>query len=160
MRLYEIDEAIAALVNDDGEIADFEAFEALQMERDAKIEQVAMWFKNLLSDAAALKAEEQSLAERRKAAENKAERLKGYLAYALNGQKFETARVKCGWRKSAAVEYTVDEASFVTWAKEVRDDLLTYKDPTPNKTAIKEAIEAGEEIPLARIAERNNINIK
>ena len=160
MNIYQIDEAIAALVNEDGEVADYEAFDALQMERNAKIENIALFHKNLLSDAAALKAEEQSLAERRKTAESKAERLKAYLAYALNGQKFETARVKCGYRKSTAVEYTVDEASFIQWAKEVRDDLLTYKDPTPNKTAIKEAIEAGEAIPLARIAERNNINIK
>lgn len=160
MKLYEIDDALAALVNEDGEIADFEAFEALQMEREQKIENVACWYKNLLSDAAALKAEEQALAERRKSAESKAEWLKGYLARALDGQKFETARVKCGWRKSTAVEYTVDEATFIEWAREARNDLLSYKPPVPDKKAIKAAIEAGEEILLAGMVERNNITIK
>ena len=160
MTLYEIDQSIIGLMNEDGEIADLDAFEALQMERDEKIENIALWIKNLASDAKALKAEEESLAERRKAAENKSDSLKRYLASVLDGAKFETPRVKCSWRKSVAIEYTTDEAAFVDWAKGMRDDLLTYRQPAPDKTAIKEAIKDGAELPLVRLAERNNLSIK
>ena len=45
MTLYEIDQSIIGLMNEDGEIADLDAFEALQMERDEKIENIALWIK-------------------------------------------------------------------------------------------------------------------
>ena len=40
-----------------GEIINPEQLEALSMERDAKIENIAMWYKNLLSDAEQYKTE-------------------------------------------------------------------------------------------------------
>lgn len=58
MKLYEIDEEILACVDSEsGEILDVERFAALQMERDTKIENVALWIKNLKSDLVALEAE-------------------------------------------------------------------------------------------------------
>lgn len=157
MKLYEIDAAIAGLVDENGEILDFEAFEQMQMEREKKIEGMACWFKNLTSDAAAIKAEEQVLAERRKAIENKAARLKEYITRALDGQKFETPRVKCGYRKSTAV---IVGGDFLAWAKEHAPKLLAFKEPEPNKTAIREAIEGGESVTGAAIEERQSIQIK
>ena len=48
MTLYEIDAALAALMDPEtGEIADIAAFEQLQMDRQTKIENVALWRKNL-----------------------------------------------------------------------------------------------------------------
>ena len=52
--LYEIDESIKALIDEEtGEIADFEAFEALNLERDAKLENIALYIKDLKADAEA-----------------------------------------------------------------------------------------------------------
>ena len=77
MTLYEIDQAIQGLVDPEtGELMDYEAFAALQMDRDAKIENMALWYKDLMADAKAIKEEADTLNERRKALENKAERLK------------------------------------------------------------------------------------
>lgn len=157
MKLYEIDSAIASLVDENGEILDFDAFANLQMEREKKIEGMALWYKNLTSDAAQIKAEEQALAERRNAMENAAARLKSHITFALAGQKFETARVKCGYRKSTAVIVT---DAFMEWAKASAPGLLTIKEPEPNKTAIREAIDAGADVTGAYIEEKQNIQIK
>lgn len=159
MSIYEIDAAITSLVDDEtGEISDEEAFDALQMERDVKVENIGLYYKDLTAEAKAIKEEEQALAARRKSAEAKAERLKNLLDYALQGQKFSTPRLKVGYRKSQTVELG---EGFVDWAKHNMPDLLTYSEPKPSKTAIKEAIKAGS-VPedVATIETHENISIK
>ena len=77
MTIYEIDQAIMECVDlETGEIIDTEKLDKLQMERDAKLENVACWIKDLKAEAEALKNEKQALAERQKVAENKMESLK------------------------------------------------------------------------------------
>ena len=138
MSIYDIDAAIVSLIDTEtGEVSDEEAFDALQMERDKKVENIGLWFKDLQAEAKAIKEEEANLAARRKSVENKAERLKHLLEYALNGDKFSTPRLKLSYRKSATVELS---DGFTTWAEEHADDLLIYSEPEPNKTAIKAAI--------------------
>ena len=160
MTLYEIDMEILTCVDlESGEIIDFEKLEELQMQREEKIEKVALWYKNLLADADALKAEKAVLAEREAAARRKAESIKKWLQEILNGSKLSTSKVAIAFRKSESVE--VDDEIFTGWAQaHGRDDLLTYKDPTPNKTAIKAAIKAGDNIDGATVVEKNNIQIK
>lgn len=159
--LYEIDAAILACVDPEtGEILDTEKLEALQMERFEKIEKVALWYKDLLGDAEKIKAEKTALAEREAATRNKAESLKKWLAQALDGEKLSTPKVALNFRKSEAIEIE-DEAAFVMWAQDTgHDNLLSYKDPAPNKTAIKAAIKSGQYIDGASIVERYNIQIK
>lgn len=159
MSIYDIDSAITALIdNETGEVTDEEAFDALQMERDVKVENIGLYFKDLTAEAKAIKEEEASLAARRKAVENKAERLKHLLDYALNGDKFSTPRLKVSYRKSSTVELS---AGFTEWAEINADDLLTYSEPNPNKTAIKAAIKDGR-VPcdMATIETHENISIK
>lgn len=159
--LYEIDQQILDCIDlETGEILDAEKLNELQMERDEKIEKVALWYKNLVSDAEAYKAEKEAFAEREKAAKNKAESLKKWLAYALNGEKMSTQKVAISFRKSEAVEIE-DEERVITFAqKNGRDDLLSYKAPTVNKSAIKAVIKTGKEIPGAVLVEKQNISIK
>jgi len=77
MKLYEIDREIESLVDPGtGEILDFEAFTSLQMAREAKIENMALWAKNLTAEADAIKAERNNLTDRERAARNKADSLK------------------------------------------------------------------------------------
>ena len=159
MSIYDIDSAITALIDaETGEVSDEEAFDALQMERDKKVENTGLYYKDLLAEAKAIKEEEANLAARRKSVENKAERLKHLLDYALNGDKFSSPRLKVSYRKSATVELS---DGFTKWAEEHADDLLTYSEPKPNKTAIKAAIKDGR-VPddMATIETHENISIK
>ena len=162
MKLYEINSELEKLIDTEtGEIADIAFFEQLSMERTAKIEGIALYIKNLDSDAEALKAEETALAERRKVAENTAARLKEFLTSMLTeSEKFETPRVKLSLRKSRSVRVLIPENDFIEWAKAVNPALLSFKEQTISKTAIKEALEAGADITAATIVESNNLQIK
>lgn len=158
MTLYEIDQKITELVDPEtGELLDVEAFDALQMERAEKIENVALWAKNLAAEAAAIKGEIESLTARKNAAERHVERLKAYLAYALNGDKFSTPRCAVSFRRTKSC---VPSDGFVEWAQaHNRDDLLTYRRPEPSKTAIKSALEAGQDVP-AKMVEKLSVGVK
>ena len=158
MTLYEIDHAIMECVDfETGEIIDIEQLDKLQMERDAKIENVACWIKDLNAEAEAIKEEKQALAERQKAAENKAESLKNWLAYALQGEKFKTPKCAISFRKGESVEVTDDGLNNLM--KE-HDELLTYKTPTPNKTAIKQAIKDGLNVEGVQLVQNISTIIK
>lgn len=152
--LYQIDQAILGCVDfTTGEIIDPELLDALHMERQAKIESVALWIKNLSSDAVAYKAEKEAFAEREKAAVKKIDQLKAWLAGALDGQKFTTGRCAVTFRRSEAVEIVNEEAI----PKEYLTEKTTY---SPNKTAIKEAIKAGNAIEGCMLVEKYNPTIK
>ena len=151
--LYEINESIMALIDEEtGEITDIEALNALQIERDTKLENIALWVKNLKADAEMFKAEKQAFEERQKRAEKKAESLKNYLASALEGQKFKTARVECSYRSSESVN--------VTDITVIPTEYLKFAEPTADKIAIKAAIKSGKEIAGAEIVSKQNLLIK
>ena len=163
MKLFDIDEKLAACVKLDesrvvdtesGEIIDLEAIAALEMERDKKIENLGCWYKNLLADAEALKAQKKAFAEREKAAKAKAESLRGFLGRYLNGKKFETAKVAMSFRKSEAVEF---DAKCIG---DVPEEFLKFKDPELDKVAVKKAIKAGETVPGCELVARQNLQIK
>lgn len=163
MKLYEIDARIEACVKLDesrvvdtetGEIIDLEALAALEMERDKKIENLGCWYKNLLADAEALKAQKAAFAEREKAARNKAESLKSFLSRYLDGKKFETTKVVISFRKSEAVEF---DSSFI---HDVPPDFLKFKEPELDKTAVKKAIKNGETVPGCELVTRQNVQVK
>lgn len=158
MNLYEINNEIYSLIDEEtGEIADMDTFEQLNLQRDEKIESIGLWIKNLTSEAAAIKAEETKLSDRRRAAENKANGLKQYLSNILCGQKFQTPRLQCTYRKSTAVQ---TDDGFIDWAKHHAPEYLKTKEPEADKTAIKEAIKNGTEFEFARLVESNNLQVK
>ena len=158
MTLYEIDYSILECIDmETGEVIDTEKLNALNMERDAKVENVACWIKELKAEAEAIKAEKQKLADRQKAAENKAESLKRWLAYALDGKKFNTAKCSVSFRNTESVEVT--DQGLENLMKE-HDDLLTYKTPEPNKTAIKQAIKDGLNVAGVQLVQNVSTIIK
>jgi hypothetical protein len=153
MKLYEIDEAILACIDQEtGEIIDPEQLDALQIERETKLENVALWIKDLTAEAAALKAEKQAFAERQKAAETKAESLKNWLSHALAGEKFKTTRVAVSFRKTKSVQVSD------IWALD--ESFIKYAEPTADKAAIKKAIEAGQEVNGATLVESLSLSVK
>lgn len=160
--LYQIEQEMLECCDlETGEIIDSARLDALQMERTAKLENVALWIKNLESDVEAYKMEMESFASRRKAAERKIEGLKTYLANALGGEKFSTTKCAVSFRKSQSVDIK-DEQFFVTWAMfNEREDLITTKEPVPNRTAIKQALKEGLDMPPEVVlVEKLNVNIK
>lgn len=168
MNLYELDNSIiellengfndAAIDLDTGEI-DFEKaslfLDDLQLERKAKLENIALYIKNLESEADAIKQEEQNLEVRRKAKEKKADQLREYIKNSMlmfNELKFETPKVAMSFRTSKVVE--VDEQIL---DKQYYKEKIEY---SVDKKAIKEAIENGIEVLGAGISERKNLQIK
>lgn len=153
MTLFEIEQEILSCIDmETGEIIDIEKLDQLEMDREKKIENIALWIKNLLSDAEALKAQKQTFADRQKAAENKAESLKKYLSTYLAGQKFSTNKVAVSFRKTTSVN--------ITDMSKIPESFLKFAEPTADKTAIKNAIKAGECVAGAEIVEGNSISIK
>ncbi len=152
MNIYDINRAIENCITEEGEVIDEQALTELLMAKEEKIENVACWIKNLTAEAEAIKAEKERLAERQKKAEEKAESLKKWLAFALEGEKFTTARVAISYRKSVSVQ--VDESLL---DKKYMKEKVTY---TPDKTALKKALQAGENIEGAYLEEKQNIQIK
>lgn len=151
--LYDIDAAILACVDlETGEIIDEEQLQALQMEREKKIEAVALWYKNLLSDAAQYAAEEAVFKQKKQAAHAKAERLKAYLQNALQGDKYKSTRVSISYRSSPRV--IVDDVL------NLPPRFVRFADPEPKKTEIMAAIKNGEEINGAHIENNQSIIIK
>ena len=160
MRTFrEIDDQILNLVNEDGEIMDAQAFEALQMERTAKIEGMARWALDLKDEQEDIKREIERLTALKRAAERKENSLREYIRVILGGEKFKTSTVAVSYRNTAAVEIT-DEKAVTAWAVEHFDSgVLKYK-PEISKTAVKEAIAAGETIPGAEIMIHTSTVIK
>lgn len=158
MKLYEIDSQIASLIDaETGEVKDWDYFEQLQMAREEKVENTILFYKDLAAEAEALRTEEKVLAERRRKAERNKERLKEYIAYALDGQKFKSPKATASYRKSHVIE--IDE-DFIGWAAKNHESLLRYAAPEPNKSAIAQYLEEGGECPCARVVERTNLIIK
>ena len=152
--LYEIDNEILACVDmETGEIVDEEKLEALEMEREKKIEGIILWRKDLLAEAEAVKVEAQSLQKRAKTCENKAEQLKKYIEHALDGSKFKTERCSVSYRSSKSI--VIDEILKipVDFWKPVNEDWIS-------KSAIKDAIESGKEVKGAHQEERQSIIIR
>lgn len=161
MSLYHIDQALENLVDHDtGEVLDFDAFEELQMARDAKIEGIVCWTKNLAAEAKAIREEEKELAERRRALEAKRDKLLGYVDRALDGAPFQTAKCSVTYRKSTAVEITSMEA-LVKWCMDNGyDGKVTYTAPTVNKSDITALLKAGTAIDGAELVTRMNMGVK
>lgn len=160
MNLYDIRAEIEELIDpESGEISDIEKFEELSGSAEAKLENIAIYIKNLEASAELIQREIALLTERKKKALNKAERLKAYMQGFLNGQKFETAKCKCEFRKSTPLEIE-DETKFIEWAKINNDKYLKYSEPSVNKTAVKDDISAGMQVPFAQIVTKMNLSIK
>lgn len=151
--LYEINEEILNCVDmETGEIIDAERLSQLQIAFDDKVEGIALWIKNLLADAEAIKEEKNKLADRQRVCENKARNLKEYLSGFLGGQKFKTPRVVISYRPSKAVD--VQDAS------KLPEKYLKYSEPTVDKTMVKKALESGVELEGVALVEKQNIQIK
>ena len=169
MTLYDIDAQIAALdgaAEDDmlideetGELVSVaQALDALRMEREAKLENVACWVKNLIAEADAIREEEIRLVKRRKTAETKAANLKAWLLDAMTREDGTTDKLKTG-RVAVSVKRNppstvVDDALLPSTYKVAK---ITYQ---ANKDLIKRELLAGGEVPGAHLEYGRSVIIK
>lgn len=91
----------------------------------------------------------------KKKADNNADRLKQRIKEAMiqfGVSKVETETITLSFRKSVAVEINNEN--------EVPSAYMKFAAPTPDKTAIKKALESGEIVTGARLQENQNLQIK
>ena len=143
--LYQVNEAIETAFNlavdpETGEVNEDQLvlLEMLEMERDKKIENIALLIKNLKADAAALKAEKDAFAKRQKQTENKVNSLMNYLESALNGEKFSTDKCAISWRRSSKI--VLNEGCTIY---DIDTHFLRMSEPELDKVAIKAALKDG-----------------
>lgn len=152
MNLYEINREILACIDyETGEILDEGRLNSLEIEREKKIENVALWIKNLESEAAALKKEKDSFTQREKSTKNKIESLKKYLENALQGQKFQTTKCAISFRTSTTLE--------MSEKAEIPEEFRKYSFDL-DKTKMKEALKNGANYKGFWLQKNQKIQIK
>ena len=160
--LYEINQDILACVDDEtGEILDSAKLDALQMEREEKLEGVALWIKDISAEAKAVKEEADKLNARYKALENKSNRLKDWLKNALEGQKIKTARCNVYYTHNKRL-HVDDEQVLIYEIRNRFDNPLDYicQTETLRKDVIKDALKNGTTFVNAWLEPTESIVIK
>lgn len=161
--LYDINQDILDCIDDEtGEILDLEKLDALQMEREAKLEGVALWVKDLKAEATAVKEEADKLTARKKALDNKIEGLKTWLLMALGGEKLKTPRCNVYQTHSTKLN-VIDEMSVTNWIQthcKEPEQFLKFTLPEIRKDAVKAALKDGTEIPGCALEATESVVIK
>lgn len=161
MTLYEIDSILLSLIDPEtGELLDFEEFQKLQMDREEKIENMVLWYKELVAQSKAIKEEVCKLTERRNIVDRKAERLLKYISFALDGKKFSTARCAVSYRSTKAIEVQDLKAATDWLDNNGHLDMVTYSAPQIDKRAVKQLINQGVNVPGVEIVENKSLQIK
>ena len=150
----ETDEVVNA---ETGELFDSSYLDNLQIEKEEKVRNIALWIKNLNADAEAYKAEKMAFAKRQKTAENRIESLKRYLSNTIQGEKYKETEFEITWRKSESVN--TDNCD-IKVLEDGFKEFLNYKDPEIKKADVKKALKAGIKIPGCVLEENQNIQIK
>ena len=169
MTLYQLNAEFEELYNllcdlpDDDEEA-LEAYyttlEGIQGEIDQKMENIACFVKQLNADAAALKAERDTIDARLKAKQHKADRLKAMLQDALVNaglKRLEMPKAKISLRQNPP-SVIITDLGAVAASAYIKPRVI--KEADVDKTAIKAAIQSGEDVPGAELESKTSITIK
>ena len=158
MKLYEINQEIFNILNnideETGEISDdqFNQLSELKLAREEKIENTALYLKNIKAEIEAVKAEKDKFAKRQKALENSFESGKNYLKYELHGEKYKSIKNNIYYGSSESVKITNEEL--------VPENYLIPQEPKIDRNAIKNALKAGESINGAELKKNEYIVIR
>ena len=142
----------------------FDTLEGIEEFFEDKAVNIAIYIKNLKSDAEQLKAEKLKL-EKRQSAKNKlAERLEKYLFDSMQKiKRTQIDRPQAKIRIKQNPESTVieNEQAFIQWAESNdRDDLLKYEQPSVKKAVVKALLKKKENIPFAHLERKTVLEIK
>lgn len=163
-RLESYDEIEETDMREIAQNAWFDTLEGVEGEFELKAENVAQYIKSLKAEAEDIRAEEQALSARRRAKEKRVKSLTDYLMMCMkriHREKIETAKCKLSIRKNAESVQCFNED---TLARDLlargRTDLIRVKPPELDKTALKKALQAGEQIDGAALGRTESLIIK
>ena len=152
------DDIIASADDDTGEV-DLSLVTALsvrQEEWNDKAIAVACVYRALDEDSARVGREIERLTAIKKRLERERDRVKEGLANACNALGVEKVQ-----GMYANISFRSSEQTVIENEGAIPDEYMTVKTTyTPNRTAIKEAIKAGKDVPGAHVEKRKNIQIK
>lgn len=152
------DALMASADEETGEV-DISLVNALAERQEAwedKAVAVACVYRSLDEDAARVGREIERLMAMKKRLERERDRVKEGLSAAFTALGVE--KVKGMY---ADISFRASEQTIIDNADAVPEEYMTVKTTyTPNKTAIKEAIKAGKEVPGAHLEQKKNIQIK
>lgn len=136
-----------------GELTNALEWDELNMAYAEKVENIGCYIKDLNGDIAKFEAEENHLKKRRQSLERKVDYLKRLLLNNMSGEKFSTTKCAVSFRQSEAVQ--------VDSVEHIPSELLRVKTTVePNKTAIKDALKAGQEISGCKLMVNTSVQIK
>lgn len=128
-------------------------FEGLRIERDRKIENIALWVLEDEAMAKNIKEQENKLKERRETLEQRIEKRKDFLRYITEGKKLKTDRVTVSYRTSKAVKITNEEIIPIKY-KTVKTTVSVSKED------IKKDLQAGKIVEGAELETRVSTLVK
>lgn len=164
--LYKINSLLLQAIeaNEEVEGAYTDTIEALQLEFNEKIDNLACYIKNINAEVEAMKYEEKALAERRKAKEKKVNRLVGYMKECLKSQnisKLDTPRNLVSIRKCPKSINIQNETQLIEWAERTGFECDICKTKiTVSKTDVKQLIDKGIDVPFVEIVQGESLSIK
>lgn len=136
-----------------------DTMEGIEGEFEIKAENYAKVMKNLEGDILAIKTEIDRLTAKKKALENNIKNMKSTLQTAMETTgktKFKTELFSFSVRNNAP-KVVMDEE----YLENVPERFLKYSDPTINRSAIKEAIQNGEDLEgLAHLEQSTSLSIR
>ena len=141
-----------------------DTLEAIEGNFDDKVDSIACIIKSLLAEAKEIKSERDALDGRMKQKQKVADRLTKTLKDQMlfSGRtKVETRRNVVKVRNNPPSVEIDNEQDFISFAQENElDSLLNYSQPKPNKTAIKDILKDGAELPGVRLVGGKRLDIK
>ena len=141
-----------------------DTLDAVDGEMEDKLASCAAFVKQLAAEADALDDEIKSLRYRSAAKKREIDSFKAYIMGCMENadvKKVDQPLAKLTIRQNAESVEVADEKDFIAWAMiNGHDDLLRYSMPDINKTAIKDAIRSGAEIPGAQLVRTKSLIIK
>lgn len=136
-----------------------DTIEAESYPLETKAQNVAYAVKNLEATAEAIKAAEQEMAKRRKAIENRATNIKTYLQTCM--EVAGVSKIEC---PHFALSINNNPPSVdIFEEKLIPAEFMRQPEPpppAPDKTAIKEALKSGKDVPGAMLAQGKRLDIK
>jgi len=148
---------LADLDLDEQTVAD--TLEGLSGDLEVKATNVAMFARNLEATAAQIKEAEAAMATRRKAIEHRADGLRRYLLVCMQQTgvtKIDSVHFRIAVRDNPPAVDVFD-------SEQLPAEFMRQPEPpppAPDKTAIKEALKAGRDVPGARLTQGQRLEVK
>lgn len=173
--LYPINQRIAALCEqletavdpETGEVLDnfdevYTELKGLNLDRQAMLEDMAKETLNTRAEAAALKAEEARLKERRQSLEAKEARMMRILNLECGGEKTDLGVATVRYRKTQSVDVTNVDAAVEFLASKGLHDCYHFPVPEPvvDKVPVKKLLKTGVEVPGLTLVESTSCTLR